>query len=102
MREHFPPAAIKALATIDLKKDEPALKNFADKCSCEFITYSAGELEKAVGSFEPSDFVKSVTGVGNVCERAAALAGEREFILPKTAKDGMTLAATAPKWRVVF
>ena len=102
VREHFPPTAIKRLATIDLKKDEPALKSFAEKYHCEFITYSAGELEKAEGSFVPSDFVKSVTGVDNVCERAAALAGEGEFILPKTAKEGMTLAATAPAWRVVF
>ena len=48
-------------------------------------------LAAAEGDFTPSDFVKSVTGVDNVCERAAVCAGGR-IILPKQAKNGVTVA----------
>ena len=43
------------------------------------------------GDFTPSEFVKGVTGVDNVCERAAAAAGGR-VIVPKQARNGVTVA----------
>ena len=53
--------------------------------------------------FTPSAFVAGVTGVDNVCERAAAKASGGALLLPKTAGGGVTLALAvrpfAPDWR---
>ena len=54
-------------------------------------TFPAEVLAAAEGDFTPSDFVKSVTGVDNVCERAAVCAGGW-IIVPKQAKNGVTVA----------
>ena len=55
------------------------------------------------GSFTPSAFVRSVTGVDNVCERAAVLAAGGMIFLPKQAGGGVTFALAlrpyAPDWR---
>ena len=45
------------------------------------------------GEFTKSDFVKSVTGVDNVCERSAVRCSGGKLILRKTAADGVTVAA---------
>ena len=45
------------------------------------------------GDFSSSDFVKSVTGVDNVCERSAVKCSGGRLILRKTAADGVTVAA---------
>ena len=65
--------------------------------------YTADELRTAPGKFTASNFVQSVTGVDNVCERAAVLASGGELLLPKWAHDGVTFAVAcapfAPDWR---
>lgn len=55
------------------------------------LTYSAQELAQVPGDFTPSPFVEQVTGVDNVCERAA-LASGGTLLRKKTAKDGVTVA----------
>ena len=84
-------AAVKALGTIDLKRNEPGLLAFADSAGLPLRVYTAAELQEAEGEFTPSAFVASVTGVDNVCERAAVLGGGR-LIVPKRAKNGVTVA----------
>ncbi len=86
---HF--AAVSQVATIDLKQDEGGLLAFCRDRQLPLVTFSAEELQLAQGQFTPSDFVASVTGVDNVCERAAVLAGGT-LILPKWAKNGVTVA----------
>ena len=80
-----------AVATIDLKQDEPGLRAFCAARDLPLLAFSAGELSAAEGEFTSSDFVKRVTGVDNVCERAAAAAGGR-VVVPKLAKNGVTVA----------
>lgn len=82
------------IASIDLKSKEYALNYIEGYRKLPFITYSANELESVKGDFTESDFVKSVTGVSNVCERAAMkTAGEGGLLhTKKTAQDGMTIA----------
>ena len=92
------PLAVAAVATIDLKKDEPGLLAFCAARGLPLLTFSAGELSAVAGDFTPSDFVKGVTGVDNVCERAAAAAGGR-IVVPKLAKNGVT-ASVAEKRHV--
>jgi cobalt-precorrin 5A hydrolase len=85
--------SIKNITSIDLKSNELCINSFADKYNLEFITYSTDELRKAVGSFEESEFVKSITGVGNVCERSAMIGcNNGTIILEKQSYEGMTIA----------
>jgi cobalt-precorrin 5A hydrolase/precorrin-3B C17-methyltransferase len=85
------PKALYALASIDLKAEEEGIKKLARKYKLPFLTYSAEELRDVPGEFTGSEFVLSVTGVDNVCERAAAAAGAHRILLGKTARDGMTI-----------
>ena len=94
----YEPLAVAAVATIDLKKDEPGLLAFCAARGLPLLTFSAGELSAVAGDFTPSDFVKGVTGVDNVCERAAVAAGGR-IVVPKLAKNGVT-ASVAEKRHV--
>lgn len=87
-------AEVGAIASIDLKKDEPGLIALSRQLKVPFITFTAEMLKKAVGEFAESAFVEKEAGVGNVCERAAMLLTGNTGLLPvrKTARDGMTLA----------
>ncbi len=92
------------VSSIDLKMNEPGLKEFASENRLRFTTYSADELNKVRGDFTSSDFVKSKTGVDNVCERAAVKACGRggELIVGKQADNGITVAVAVRKVRIKF
>lgn len=79
-------------ASIDLKKDERGLLEFCKSLGVELRTFSAEELRSAEGEFTASEFVTSVTGVDNVCERSAVMAGGK-LVLRKCAGNGVTVAA---------
>ena len=84
-------AGVCGVATIDLKGDEPGLLAFCARQGWPLRTFAAEELARAPGEFAHSDFVAKVTGVGNVCERAAVLAGGA-LLVPRLALDGVTAA----------
>ena len=83
-----------AIATIDIKAGEPAIRAFSSKYRIPVIGFEAALLNKAAGDFTPSEFVKETVGVDNVCERAAALAAgaSGKIICKKTKGEGITLA----------
>lgn len=87
-------AAISKVASIDLKKQEPALVSFCHERKLPFVTFSAKELAAVKGDFDSSSFVESVTGVDNVCERSALAAcgnmGGR-ILVRKYVYDGVTI-----------
>ena len=87
------PAAFTSAVSIDLKRDEVGLLAFCKAHGWPLHFYSAEELRAAEGAFTPSAFVKSVTGVDNVCERAAVLDAGGKLIEKKYARDGVTFAA---------
>ena len=93
--------AVKCAASIDLKAQEAGLLAYcrAEEWPIEF--YTAEELRAVRGEFTPSEFVKSVTGVDNVCERAA-LRNAETLLIKKTACNGVTVAAAAEHWEVCF
>lgn len=95
------PLAVRGLASIDLKREEPAICALAQKYSLPFWTYSAAQLQAVPGRFAVSDFVLRTTGTDNVCERSAVAAGG-ELILSKQVCDGMTLALAAADWSCSF
>ncbi|MDO4862646.1 MAG: cobalt-precorrin 5A hydrolase [Ruminococcus sp.] len=82
-----------AAATIDIKSNEQGLLGFCKKYGFELHTYTASELAETEGDFSASDFVQSVTGVDNVCERSAVKCSGGKLVLRKTAADGVTVAA---------
>ena len=86
------PLSLCAVASIDLKKDEAGLIGLADSLGVPFITYSAAELAATPGRFTPSERVKSVTGVDNVCERAAVRCSGGALVRSKTLYPGVTMA----------
>lgn len=86
---HF--AAVYQVATIDLKEHEVGLLAFCNEYQLPLSIYSAEDLQGVEGNFTASEFVTTVTGVDNVCERSAVLAGGR-LICPKWAKNGVTVA----------
>jgi cobalt-precorrin 5A hydrolase len=84
---------------IDLKANEQDSWIFAGKrMAIPFIPRRAFRVR---GDFTPSDFVESVTGGDNVCERAA-LTGAKELIVKKTAIGGVTIAIAAENVEVRF
>lgn len=63
--------ALCAVVSIDLKKEEAGLLEFCETRNVPFETYAAEELQAVPGTYSASEFVSSVTGVDNVCERSA-------------------------------
>lgn len=95
--------AVGNLASISLKKDEPGLNALAEEWKIPFVTYTEEELKEVKGEFTPSAFVRTITGVENVCERSAVLAsGNGSLIRKKTGREGVTTALGLRKWEVHF
>ena len=96
--------AIKNAGTIDIKQNEKGMLKFFNKFNIPVEFFSAFDLEKACGEFKSSKFVKDITGVDNVCERAAALlcpTGEK--VIEKTTLGSVTVAAWYDNdWSVNF
>ena len=85
--------AIENIATIDIKRNESSVLKLCESLNKEIICYSCEELNEVSGSFNTSDFVKSVTGTDNVCERSAIKAADNgKIIVSKTAGNGVTMA----------
>ena len=93
--------AVKCAASIDLKAEESGLLAFCQEWKLPVTFYSAEELKAIPGDFTPSAFVQSITGVDNVCERAA-LIGAEKLIVKKTARNGVTVALAEEHWEVHF
>jgi cobalamin biosynthesis protein cbiG len=97
------PQCITAAASIDLKQNEAGLLTFCKSHSWPVQFFTAEQLRAAPGSFTPSAFVQSVTGVDNVCERSAVLAAGGTLVFHKYAHTGVTFALAvrpyAPDWR---
>lgn len=99
----IPRCAVAGAASMDLKADEPGLLAWAREEQLPLIFYTAEALRQAEGDFSPSEFVKTVTGVDNVCERAAVLAaGGGRLRIRKQAAHGVTVAAAEKEMRIVL
>ncbi|MBF6569411.1 MAG: cobalamin biosynthesis protein [Candidatus Binataceae bacterium] len=78
--------SVKALATIDKKKDEPAIVSLAERFGWPLEIYPAETLDRVPGIENPSDVVKRHVGTRGVAEPAALLcAGAERLLVPKQA-----------------
>lgn len=93
-----------AAASVAQKSEEPGILAWCQKERVPFFTYTAEELQEIKGNFQKSAFVKEQVGVDNVCERAAvkACGPGGILIVPKAAKDGMTIAVAKREWKAKF
>ncbi len=94
---------VKVIASIDLKKDEQALVHLSEKYQIPFLTYTAEELQRVREVSSGSEFVEKVTGIDNVCERAARLCcGDGEMIQEKAIRESMTAALVKCPVEIIF
>ncbi len=89
------PGEVEAIASIDLKKKEPALLALSEKYGIPFFTYSAEQLNEVPAVSSESAFVKEITGVDNVCERAALYHRKGARLIREKWKGGQMTAALA-------
>ena len=102
LREYqIDPRALAGVYSIDLKSREEGLLQFCEEEALPVEFYSAEQLRRLQGVFTPSEFVNTVTGVDNVCERSAMLGAEK-LIVRKTAFSGVTVAVAMRHWEVQF
>ena len=100
---HMPVCCLAGAASIDLKAREEGILAFCRKYGLPYRVYTAQQLQAVPGDFSPSSFVSSVTGVDNVCERAAVLAsGGGRLLQKKYAGDGVTVALAVKDWSADF
>lgn len=100
------PRSVKAIATIDVKHDEIALRAAAEWLGAPLVWYPAAELDAVPGIVSPSDVVRRHVGTRGVAEPAALLAaGDGELVVPKQrytepdAGRSMTLAVARIRFR---
>lgn len=86
------PLAVCRVCSISLKAKETGLLDFCERRGLPFETFSASELAAVPGDFSGSPFVQSVTGIDNVCERAAVLGSGGKLLCKKEASCGVTIA----------
>ena len=95
--------AVRTVASIDIKADEPAIAHLASQHGWETRFFTSDELAAVEGDFAASDFVRETTGVDNVCERSAICAAhDGSLLLGKQAGDGVTVALAADAFTVAF
>ncbi|PLT33184.1 cobalt-precorrin 5A hydrolase [Bacillus sp. V5-8f] len=89
---NFSIKSVKALCTIELKKDEPGLLEIVKKNSWEFVCYTASELN-ALELVEPSETVFKYTGAYGVSEPAARMySGAEKLELVKKKSGNVTIS----------
>lgn len=99
---HLNRHAVCRVCSIDLKKEETGLIEFCRLWNLDFETFSPEELMETEGEFHASKFVSNITGVDNVCERSAVKGSGGHLILPKYAKEQVTVAAALTKIQIEF
>ena len=100
----FVPTSIPKLDVPVEKLAQMTYQETAYEVMSRFLTdFTEEELKAVQGEFTPSQFVKKITGVENVCERSAVLGcGQGTLIRKKTGRDGVTTALAAGNRRIRF
>jgi cobalt-precorrin 5A hydrolase len=82
--------AVKTVATVEIKKDEEAIKVLAKYLEAELKIAAIEDIRKIQHRYKGSDFVEKTIGVRAVCEPSVELFGGR-LLTEKLSIDGMTL-----------
>jgi cobalt-precorrin 5A hydrolase len=98
-------ASLAAVATVDLKLDEPGLIAFAATHKLPLLGFTRDELARQAGIERPSEQVRSRIGIAAVAEPAALrAAGATRLAVPKQVGPGVTAAlartANGQEWQM--
>jgi cobalt-precorrin 5A hydrolase len=94
--------AVCRVCSIAMKANEPGILEFCRRRGLPFETFSASALATAQGEFITSTFVESITGIDNVCERAAVLGSGGRLFTKKEACCGVTIALAIQEPKLHF
>jgi len=84
---------VRALATIDLKRDEPGVREAARRLGVVLRVVDRRRIHDLQEALRQPSFAEEVTGVAAVCVPAALLAGSSTRLLaPPVARDGVKVA----------
>lgn len=84
--------SIRAIATIELKKNEDALLKLSGYLNVPLKIYSVEDIKRVENLFEGSEFVKKIIGVGAVARPVGYLESNMGKELFYSKKDGMVLS----------
>lgn len=94
-------SAIRELATVDLKAQEPGLLAFARHREIPLRIIAKHQIDGRSWVSQPSDWVRQSVGLDGVCEPCALIASPRgRLVVPKTALDGVAVAIVADEWEL--
>ena len=92
------PTDVRAMASVELKKDEVGLIGAAEELGIPLRFFRTEEIAEVQAEYSRSEFVKQKIGVEGVCEPCALLAGRMaHIILPKTVFGQVTVAVAEEK-----
>lgn len=107
--EKISPHEIAAIASVDIKKEEPGLWKLSRRLRAEFEVFDTAALAQVEETVHGSSFVRDTVGVDNVCERSAYCLAKRwteqgrrySLKVGKQARNGMTMALVefVPEYR---
>lgn len=83
--------SIKAMGTVEIKKNEQGIIDAAKHFSCPLEIYSIEDIREVEDKFEGSKFVKDTIGVASVSEPCAYLLGG-QILLGKSKHNGITVS----------
>ncbi|MFZ1872614.1 MAG: cobalt-precorrin 5A hydrolase [Chania sp.] len=88
---HFDPMALRAIGSVTIKKDEPALQQLARCWRVPFELFSSHELRHHEQRFPASDFVRATVGVGSVSQPVAWLMSGGKLVGNTLREQGVTM-----------
>lgn len=90
IKENIDIRAVRAIATVEVKKEERAIIELAEFINCPINIFTIEEIKKVQHKYDGSDFVEKTIGVRAVCEPVVELSNGR-LLTGKLSLDGMTL-----------
>ncbi|PWC13429.1 cobalt-precorrin 5A hydrolase [Brenneria corticis] len=85
------PLALRAIGSVDIKRDEPALQQLAQRRGVPFTLFGVDALRPHERRFPASEFVRRTLGVGSVSQPVAWLMSGGNLIGPTLRRQGVTI-----------
>lgn len=82
--------SVKAVTTVEIKKDEKAIIALSEYLKTEFKTFSIKEIKTVQNNYKGSDFVEKSIGIRAVCQPCIELSNAN-VLIDKMNLSGMTL-----------
>ncbi len=90
-RYAFDPLALRAIGSVSIKEDEPALKQLSACCRVPFQVFSVDSLKAHEHRFPTSEFVRNTVGVGAVSQPVAWLMSDGHLVGDTLRQQGVTI-----------